>query len=256
MKYARTKKLGFRLCLGLSMFASMMGAACSPSKTPTNSIASATSTQPKTKDDYIKAFNQKVQGLNAVEEQAIMAASVGSVFTDFKKKLDSGEIAALGISVEKTNEAIGNNPQEFEKLMTSKVTLAELAADAKIKSIKDTKVLSAAWQSDLDAFPTEDMWPGNVTANPNMVKTTVIDMSTGAGQKNLQLVGPLSLLTCGASIATGLVSGPLTAALAKLAYAKDDFSPVVKTQWLTQFLTPIVGTVLAGSVILAQHTCL
>ena len=53
MKSVHTKKLGLGLCLGLSMFASMLGAACSHSKTPTNSVASATSNQPETKYETV-----------------------------------------------------------------------------------------------------------------------------------------------------------------------------------------------------------
>lgn len=177
---------------------------CRTIDTPTESSASAVSSQTMTRDEYFKTFNQKVKSLTPVEDQAILAATVGSVFTEFKKKLDNGEISALGISVEKAKEEIKKNPEQFKQLMNSKVTLAELAKISKISSVKEMKPLSAAWSSDLDAFPIDDMWPNAVPANLKVTKTGVIDPSSNAGQKSLQLVdigGNIRLLGCGAAIA-------------------------------------------------------
>lgn len=254
------KRVATYVVLSASMgFVSLMGAACRSRHTPNASSESATASQAKTKDDYIKAFHQKVQALTPAEEQAIMAATVGSVMTDFKKKLDNGEIAALGIPVEKVKEAIKNNPKAFDHLLNSKITLADLAKANKIKSVKEIKILSAAGKSDLDAFPIDDMFPANVTAKPNMAKTGVFDMSSGADQKGLQLVGigsTFRLLTCGAAIVSGLITTPLFARMTVNMVTEPYSDNRGYIGDLRPLFSIITGALSAQSAIIAKYTCL
>ena len=235
---------------------SLMGMACRTQVAPTQSSENAASSQPMTKSDYEKSLNKKIQALTPVEEQAIMAATVGFLFTDFKKKLDSGEVAALGINVDKVKEAIKKDPQAFAALMSSKVTVGDMVKASKKKSLKDVKVLSPAFQSDLDAFPLEDMWPSTIKVDSKIVKTGVVE-TPNISTLTARSGGPLSLLVCGVSVATSVLSGVVLVGneFEGKALLKQDLGRVVVGGVAYAMIKMIFSTTLPFSLLLSHYSC-